>query len=77
MKTTALVDVSEKSDIDLIHEIGSRIAAADPLQRRARPRRRSGLDSSSTAIPASSTCSRKTRWCFGLENAAPGRSSIG
>jgi signal transduction protein with GAF and PtsI domain len=31
MNTAALVDVSEKSDIDLIHEIGSRIAAADPL----------------------------------------------
>ena len=32
MKSTAsLVDVSDKSDIDLIHEIGSRIAAADPL----------------------------------------------
>jgi signal transduction protein with GAF and PtsI domain len=32
MKTIAsLVDVTEKSDIDLIHEIGSRIAAADPL----------------------------------------------
>src|SRR5688572_13303415 len=32
MKTiTSLVDVTEKSDIDLIHEIGSRIAAADPL----------------------------------------------
>ena len=30
MKTIAL-DVSDKSDIDLIHEIGSRIAAADPL----------------------------------------------
>ena len=29
--TTTLVDVTEKSDIDLIHEIGSRIAAADPL----------------------------------------------
>jgi signal transduction protein with GAF and PtsI domain len=27
----ALVDVSEKSDIDLLHEIGSRLAAADPL----------------------------------------------
>ena len=32
MKTiTSLADVTEKSDIDLIHEIGSRIAAADPL----------------------------------------------
>jgi uroporphyrinogen-III synthase len=32
MKSIAsLVDVTEKSDIDLIHEIGSRIAAADPL----------------------------------------------
>src|SRR5215208_2757132 len=32
MKSTAsLVDVSDKSDIDLLHEIGSRIAAADPL----------------------------------------------
>ena len=30
MRTTTL-DVSDKSDIDLIHEIGSRIAAADPL----------------------------------------------
>ena len=29
--TTTLADVTEKSDIDLIHEIGSRIAAADPL----------------------------------------------
>ena len=26
-----LVDVTEKSDIDVLHEIGSRIAAADPL----------------------------------------------
>jgi len=25
------VDVSEKSDIDLLHEIGSRFAAADPM----------------------------------------------
>ena len=32
MKSTAsLVDVTEKSDVDLIHEIGSRIAAADPM----------------------------------------------
>src|SRR5688572_15353210 len=31
MNTTTLVDVIDKSDIDLIHEIGSRIAAADPL----------------------------------------------
>jgi hypothetical protein len=33
------VDVNDKSDIDLIHEIGSRIAAADPLHDDARPRR--------------------------------------
>ena len=55
--------MTENSAIDALHEIGSSIAAADPLQRRARARGGVRLHRRRRATPASSTCSRARTWC--------------
>ena len=54
------VDVPSKSEMDLLHEIGSRIAAADPLHTVLARRRALRDERSCGATRVSSTCSRSS-----------------
>jgi hypothetical protein len=57
-------DTGSSSNIDILHEIGSRFAASDPLHT-VLERVLQFVTPSFSAIRVSFTCWRTTRWCCG------------